>query len=75
MARNHVGALRDKCVELQSLTQASLARHPVGDQIIARAASSVDSLSRAGSRLTAAGEAARNIDVKIDVPDRSQSDG
>lgn len=69
MASNYVDMMKDKSGELLSLTQAELRGFTTGDKIIGAAARSVGDLSHAWGSLQRAMDAARGIDITIEVPD------
>lgn len=70
-AHNLLLSMRDKSAELQSLSSRAVGGHPVGDEMVANAAKSVDSLSQALLHLMNASESARGVDVTVEVPDET----
>jgi hypothetical protein len=74
LARNYVALMRDKTRELHSATAGEVSGHWLGDQLAADLERAVDALTRAGSDLSAAGDAARSIDVTVEVPDWEEPD-
>lgn len=67
--------MQDKTGELHARTHRSVGGHVVGDELVARAAASVDQLAQALSNLARASDYTHGVDVTVEVPDPEPGHG
>ena len=72
IARLEVSAIADKCDELHTLAGGQLRGHDRGNQVILQARRAADVLHAAHGALNAASQAARGIDVTVEIPDEER---
>ncbi|MDR2454711.1 MAG: hypothetical protein LBD51_09355 [Bifidobacteriaceae bacterium] len=70
LARNYASLMQEATAELQAATQTAVGGHAIGDKMVAYAARSAAALAQVCSKLADSANAARAIDVTVEVPDQ-----
>ncbi|WOQ16718.1 hypothetical protein [Raineyella sp. W15-4] len=74
-AQNDLISLVEKCGDLEAGARAEVGGHPIGDEIVARAALSRGALEGSLAAVAQARQACAMIDVTVEVPDEEERSG